>query len=303
MASDDSDAIEAVIIPPVHDLGDGFQVRRALPSAKRRMVGPFIFFDQMGPTAFRAGEGLDVRPHPHIGLATITYLLDGEILHRDSVGSVQPIRPGEVNWMTAGSGIVHSERTAPNLRAAGHSLFGLQTWVALPKTLEETRPSFSHHKADAIPTIADGGVQLTLIAGTSDGLTSPVQALSDIIYADLQLADGARYQLRAEHVERAAYVISGNLRVEGAGSFGPDQLVIFKPGAELVLSADGATRVMIAGGEPFPEQRFIYWNFVSSSQERIEQAKADWRAQRFAPVPDEREFIPLPDEPRPVRYT
>jgi len=302
MASDDSDAIEAVIIPPVHDLGDGFQVRRALPSAKRRMVGPFIFFDQMGPTAFRAGEGLDVRPHPHIGLATITYLLDGEILHRDSVGSVQPIRPGEVNWMTAGSGIVHSERTAPNLRAAGHSLFGLQTWVALPKTLEETRPSFSHHKADAIPTIADGGVQLTLIAGTSDGLTSPVQALSDIIYADLQLADGARYQLRAEHVERAAYVISGNLRVEGAGSFGPDQLVIFKPGAELVLSADGATRVMIAGGEPFPEQRFIYWNFVSSSQERIEQAKADWRAQRFAPVPDEREFIPLPDEPRPVRY-
>jgi len=302
MASDDSDAIEAVIIPPVRDLGDGFQVRRALPSAKRRMVGPFIFFDQMGPTAFRSGEGLDVRPHPHIGLATITYLLDGEIMHRDSVGSVQPIRPGEVNWMTAGSGIVHSERTAPELRAGGHSLFGLQTWVALPKALEETSPSFAHHKADAMPTMFDGGMQLTVIAGTSDGLTSPVKALSDIIYADLRLANGTRYPLRADHVERAAYVISGTLHVEGAGSFGPDQLVIFKPGAELVLRGEGATRVMIAGGEPFPEQRYIYWNFVSSSEERIEQAKADWREQRFDAVPDEDEFIPLPPDPKPVRY-
>jgi len=302
MASQNPGAIEAVIIPPVRDLGDGFQVRRALPTAKRRMVGPFIFFDQMGPTAFRAGEGLDVRPHPHIGLATITYLLDGEILHRDSVGSVQPIRAGEVNWMTAGSGIVHSERTAPDVRAAGCTLFGLQTWVALPKALEETAPGFAHHKADAIPTIADKGARLTLIAGTSDGLTSPVEALSDLIYADLRLDDGARYRLSADHVERAAYVISGTLQVEGAGSFGPDQLVIFKPGAELVLRGQGETRLVIAGGEPFPEQRYIYWNFVSSSLERIEQAKADWRGQRFAAVPDEQDFIPLPDEPRPVRY-
>ena len=294
--------IEAVILPPVRDLGDGFTVRRALPSPQRRMVGPFIFFDQMGPTAFGPGQGLDVRPHPHIGLATITYLLDGEIMHRDSVGSIQAIRPGEVNWMTAGSGIVHSERTGAEMRASGSGLFGLQTWVALPKGLEETSPSFAHHKADAIPTISDGGVTLTLIAGTSDGLVSPVEALSDILYADLNLADGARYQLRPEHVERAAYVLSGKLLVEGAGSFGRDQLIVFKPGAELVLRAEGPTRVMIAGGEPFPEQRYIYWNFVSSSLDRIEQAKADWREQRFAPVPDEHEFIPLPADPKPVRY-
>ncbi len=304
LRSHDMAGIDMVILPPTRDLGDGFSVRRALPSAHRRMVGPFIFFDQMGPVAFRGGEGLDVRPHPHIGLATVTYLLDGEIMHRDSVGSVQAIRPGEVNWMTAGSGIVHSERTRPELRAAGSSLYGLQTWVALPRAHEETAPAFSHHKAHEIPSIEADGVTLTLIAGTSDGLRSPVPIFSDMVYADIVLAPGARYQLKAEHIERAVYVIEGHVAVEGqAGGFDPHELVVLKPGAEIVLRADGGpARLMLAGGEPFPEGRQIFWNFVSSDPERIEQAKRDWREQRFAPVPDEQEFIPLPEDPKPVRY-
>jgi redox-sensitive bicupin YhaK (pirin superfamily) len=302
--SSEIDGVDMVILPPVRELGDGFTVRRALPSVHRRMVGPFIFFDQMGPAAFTNGEGLDVRPHPHIGLATVTYLLDGEIMHRDSVGSVQPIRPGEVNWMTAGSGIVHSERTRPEIRASGGSLFGLQTWVALPEAYEETDPSFAHHKADEIPTIEDAGTKLTLIVGSSDGIRSPVKTFSDMVYADIVLADGARYQVKAEHVERAVYVVSGAVEVAGqTGGFTTGELIVFKPGAEIVLTATGgATRLMLIGGEPFPEGRNIYWNFVSSSRDRIEQAKDDWRAQRFAKVPDEDEFIPLPEDPKPVRY-
>lgn len=287
--------VDSVILPPVRDLGDGFSVRRALPSAHRRMVGPFIFFDQMGEATFDSGEGLDVRPHPHIGLATVTYLLDGEILHRDSVGSIQPIRPGEVNWMTAGSGIVHSERTSEENRAKGGKLFGLQTWVALPKTAEEVDPAFVHHKAHEIPSIEDAGTRLTLIAGSSDGLVSPVKTFSDMVYADIVLQHGARYQLRAEHVERAIYVISGAIEVVGqTGGFAAGELVVFKPGAEIILHADGPTRLMLLGGEPLAEQRYIFWNFVSSSPDRIEQAKQDWKAQRFAPVPQESEFIPLP---------
>ncbi|EKU76225.1 MULTISPECIES: pirin family protein [Sphingobium] len=289
------DGVDLVILPPVRDLGDGFSVRRALPSAHRRMVGPFIFFDQMGEATFNSGEGLDVRPHPHIGLATVTYLLEGEILHRDSVGSVQSIRPGEVNWMTAGSGIVHSERTSEENRAKGGKLFGLQTWVALPTQAEEVDPGFAHHKADEIPTIEDAGTRLTLIAGSSDGLVSPVKTFSDMVYADIALQDGARYQLKAEHVERAIYVVQGEVEVIGqTGGFASGELVVFKPGAEIILRARGATRLMLMGGEPLPEKRHIFWNFVSSSPERIEQAKADWQAQRFAPVPEEHEFIPLP---------
>lgn len=291
----DIDGVDMVILPPVRDLGDGFTVRRALPSAHRRMVGPFIFFDQMGEATFNSGEGLDVRPHPHIGLATVTYLLEGEILHRDSVGSVQSIRPGEVNWMTAGSGIVHSERTSPENRTKGGKLFGLQTWVALPTRSEETDPSFAHHKAHDIPTIEDAGTRLTLIAGKSDGLTSPVRTYSDMVYADIALVDGARYQVKAEHIERAVYVVSGEVEVIGqTGGFASGELVVFKPGAEVILRAKGATRLMLLGGEPLPEKRNIFWNFVSSSADRIEQAKEDWKAQRFAKVPDESEFIPLP---------
>jgi redox-sensitive bicupin YhaK (pirin superfamily) len=301
--SSDVDGVDLVILPPVRDLGDGFTVRRALPSAHRRMVGPFIFFDQMGPATFASGEGLDVRPHPHIGLATVSYLIEGEMLHRDSVGSVQAIRPGEVNWMTAGSGIVHSERTGPEVRASGGPLFGLQTWVALPAAQEETAPSFAHHKAHEIPFIDDAGTRLTLIAGRSDGLVSPVKTFSDMLYADIQLGAGARYQLKAEHVERAIYVVSGEVEVIGqVGGFTTGELIIFKPGAEIVLTAKGAARLMLFGGEPFPEARLIYWNFVSSRADRIEQAKDDWRAQRFDRVPDEDEFIPLPADPKPVRY-
>ncbi|HEX7852789.1 MAG TPA: pirin family protein [Sphingobium sp.] len=293
--SSDIEGVESIILPPVRDLGDGFTVRRALPSAHRRMVGPFIFLDQMGPAAFHNGEGLDVRPHPHIGLATVTYLLEGEILHRDSLGSVQAIQPGEVNWMTAGSGIVHSERTSPEIRATGGSLYGLQTWVALPKAAEEVDPDFTHYKADQIPVTEADGTRLTLVAGSSDGLVSPVKTFSDMVYADIVMVDGARYQLKAEHVERAIYVVSGAVEVIGqTGGFAQGELIVFKPDTEIVLKAQAPTRLMLLGGEPLPEQRHIFWNFVSSSRERIEQAKEDWLAQRFAKVPEEHEFIPLP---------
>ena len=303
MDSDASDSpIDRVILPSVRDLGDGFTVRRALPSAQRRMVGPFIFFDQMGPVAFTGEQALDVRPHPHIGLATLTYLLDGKIMHRDSLGSVQAIRPGEVNWMTAGRGIVHSERTpaeqrAPNRRAPG-TLFGLQTWIALPTAQEEVAPEFLHYTADQVPTVTDAGVSLTLVAGTTDGITSPVRTFSDLIFADLVLAPGANYAFRADHAERAVYVVTGSLRVVGQeGIFAASQLVVLKPGATTVLSTDTGVRLMLLGGEPFAEKRYVYWNFVSSRPERIEQAKEDWRAGRFASVPGDNAFIPLPSDP------
>lgn len=289
--------VDTIIIPPSRDLGDGFSVRRALPSAQRRMVGPFIFFDQMGPAAFTGEQALDVRPHPHIGLATVTFLLDGEIMHRDSLGSEQVIRPGEVNWMTAGSGITHSERTPESQRGVGASLFGLQTWVALPKAKEEIGASFRHYKANEIPVAEDAGARLTLVAGSVDGLVSPVETQSDMIYGDLTLAPGARYRFSAEHVERAIYVVSGSLRIEGQdGAFGAAQLVVLKPGAEVVLTTEEHSRLMLVGGEPFPERRFIYWNFVSSDAERIEQAKRDWREGRFARVDGDDEFIPLPED-------
>lgn len=298
------DDVEAVILPPLRDLGDGFKVRRALPSAHRRTVGPFIFLDEMGPVQLQGGHGLDVRPHPHIGLATVTYLLEGEILHRDSVGSVQSIRPGEVNWMTAGSGIVHSERSGPEVRAAGGPLHGLQIWVALPKAHEETAPSFAHHAASDIPRGDADGVGIDVVLGTLDGLASPVRTFSDMVYAVIALADGARYRIGAGHIERAIYVVEGALTVEGqSGGFEKGELVLLKPGAEIVVRGAGPARFALVGGEPLGEPRFIYWNFVSSSRERIEQAKEDWRKQRFAPVPGEIEFIPLPpDPPLPVRY-
>jgi len=300
----EAEGVELIYPAPVRDLGDGFAVRRALPSAHRRMVGPFIFVDQMGPASFRGGEGLDVRPHPHIGLATISYLIEGEMLHRDSLGSVQTIRPGEVNLMTAGSGIVHSERTGPEVRASGGPLFGLQTWIALPTAHEEMDPTFAHHGADELPHIADAGTDFTLIVGSGGGLTSPVKVLSDMVYAQILLAPGARYQVSTEHVERAIYVVEGAVEIVGqTGSFAAGELVVFKPGAEIVLrgTGPGQARLALFGGEPFPEGRHIYWNFVSSSRERIEQAKADWREQRFAHVPEEHEFIPLPPDVPSVR--
>ena len=288
--------IESVILPNTRDIG-GFSVRRALPSAHRRMVGPFIFFDAFGPATFRAGDGIDVRPHPHIGLATLTYLIEGEIVHRDSTGQVQAIQPGDVNWMTAGRGIVHSERTSADVRAHGGSLFGQQIWIALPRTHEEMDPDFSHHAAETLPVIAGDGVSARVIAGTGFGQTAPVPIYSDMIYADLTLASDARLQIATDYDERAIYVVSGAVSVEGEdGQFIQDQLVLFKPGTEIVLRALAESRVMLLGGAALPEERHIFWNFASSSRDRIEQAKADWRDGRFNGVPGETEFIPLPAE-------
>jgi redox-sensitive bicupin YhaK (pirin superfamily) len=286
-------AIEALIIPRTRDLGDGFEVHRALPSIERRMVGPFVFFDQMGPTVLRAGTGLDVRPHPHIGLATVTYLFDGEILHRDSLGNVQPIRPGAVNWMIAGRGIVHSERTPPALRAVGESrLFGIQTWVALPKGREEIVPGFAHHGAETLPVIEGEGTHVRLIAGSVYGARAPVKVFSDMFCADATLSGPARLELPREHEERAVYVAEGRIEL-GGQVFEAGQLLVFEPGTAAVIEPVGAARILLFGGEPMDGPRHLWWNFVSSSAERIEEAKADWRAGRFPPVPGETEFIPL----------
>ena len=298
--------LETVIITRVRDLVGGFKVRRALPSARRRMVGPFIFLDQMGPEVLRSGSGLDVAPHPHIGLATVTYLFEGELLHRDSLGSVQPIRPGEVNWMTAGRGIAHSERTPREMRQAGSKLFGIQSWVALPERYEESNPVFVHHGAGDLPIIEGEGKRVRLIAGTLYGAQSRVQTLSDMFYADATLKSGAVIRLPAEYEERAVYVVEGAIILaSGEESFGEGQLLVLKPGEAISLKAQGpsAARVMLLGGEPMDGPRHIWWNFVSSSKGRIEQAKEDWKSGRFAPVPDETEFIPLPESgPVVVRY-
>jgi redox-sensitive bicupin YhaK (pirin superfamily) len=286
-------AIKTVITPRTRDLGDGFLVRRALPSQQHGMVGPFIFFDQMGPVALPPGNGLDVRPHPHIGLATITYLFEGEILHRDSVGSVQPIRPDEVNWMTAGRGIVHSERTAPEHRVSGSPVYGLQVWVALPKQHEEVAPSFVHHKPHELPLIEDRNVRLHLIAGTLFGARSPVPTLSEMFYADVMLEPGAKLGMPNEHDERAVYVTHGAIEV-GGNRYEPGQMLVFGSQQDVTIEASQAARVVLFGGDPMEGPRYIWWNFVSSSQERIAQAQEDWRAMRFPRVPDETEFIPLP---------
>jgi redox-sensitive bicupin YhaK (pirin superfamily) len=304
--NDEADsALEVVVVPRTHDLGDQFIVRRALPSQQKRMVGPFVFLDQMGPHVFSSGRGLDVRPHPHIGLATVTYLLDGEIMHRDSLGTVQSIRPGAVNWMTAGKGIVHSERTAPEQRQAGSSLFGLQCWVALPLEQEETEPDFSHTAADELPVIEGEGATARIIAGRFFGQTSPAPASSPLFYVDLQLQAGARLSMPSEYAEQALYIVDGTLDLGRDGSFGAGQLLVLKPGANLTLGAggDAGARVMLLGGEPMDGPRYLAWNFVSSSLDRIEQAKSDWKAQAFPAVPGETEFIPLPDLPgKPVHY-
>ena len=301
--------LETVVVPRTHDLGGGFNVRRALPHKDRRMVGPFVFLDQMGPHVFSPGEGIDVRPHPHIGLSTVTYLLSGEISHRDSLGTVQDIKPGEVNWMTAGKGIVHSERTGAQVRAAGSVLSGLQCWVALPRAREETDPGFTHLGADALPRIEGEGVSARIIAGEYFGKRSPVPVESPMFYVDLALAPGARLTMPAEYPEQALYVVEGSLDLGRDGSFEAGQLVVLKPGASVTLGAgqlagaSAGARVMLLGGEPMDGPRYLTWNFVSSSEDRIEQAKEDWRAMRFAQVPGETEFIPLPDLPgRPVRY-
>lgn len=296
--------IETVIETRARDLVDGFKVRRALPSRQRRMVGPFIFLDQMGPEILRDGKGLDVAPHPHIGLATVTYLFAGELLHRDSLGSVQPIRPGELNWMTAGRGIAHSERTPREMRTAGSELFGIQSWVALPTQYEESEPTFAHHDANELPLIEDHGKRVRLICGSLYGARSPVRLLSDMFYAEVMLEGEARIEVPREPEERAAYVVEGSISVSpDAEIYDAGQLIVFKPGNEIILKTPAPARVMLLGGEPLEGRRHIWWNFVSSSPERIDQAKEDWKAGRFSPVPDETEFIPLPESgPVVVRY-
>ncbi|MBL6457798.1 pirin family protein [Belnapia sp. T6] len=287
-----------VILPRAHDVG-GFEVRRALPATERQMVGPFIFFDQMGPGEFLQGTGLDVRPHPHIGLSTVTYLFEGSIQHRDSLGTDQPILPGDVNWMTAGQGIVHSERSSAESRQQRRSLAGIQSWVALPKSAEETSPDFAHHAAASLPLAEEGGLRLRLIAGEGWGLRSPVATSSPLFYADAVLAPGAVVPMPDQHEERAAYVVEGSVSI-GDDTHEAGRMLVFHPRSGLALRAGPkGARLLLLGGAAMDGPRYVFWNFVSSSRDRIEQAKADWQAERFPKVPsDAVEFIPLPERVR-----
>ncbi len=303
-------AIEHVIVPRVHDIG-AFEVRRALPSSQKQMVGPFIFFDQMGPAEFLIGHGIDVRPHPHIGLATVTYLFEGEVWHRDSLGTSAPIRPGEVNLMHAGRGIVHSERetSATDLVTEGKGLahavgetgggskrrlFGIQAWAALPRTHEEQAPQFAHHSADELPGIDGEGKRARVVIGAAYGAHSPVAFPHPAFYIDAALEPGATLPLDPDYEERAVYVAAGEIEIAG-DRFSEGRLLIFRPGDRISIRATTAARLILVGGAPMDGPRFIWWNFVSSSRDRIDAAKEDWRTGRFALVPgDEKEIIPLP---------
>ncbi|MEQ8824859.1 MAG: pirin family protein [Filomicrobium sp.] len=293
------DSIETIIIPRARDLG-GFEVRRALPAPERQMVGPFIFFDQAGPAEFVTGSGIDVRPHPHIGLATVTYLYKGEFHHRDSLGTDQVIYPGEVNWMIAGNGVTHSERTSAETRKNPHSLFGIQTWVALPDHAEETDAAFEHHGKDALPLIDGEGKQLRLILGTAYGERAPVKTFNEMFYADAVLKPGAALPLPDDHEDRGIYVVDGAIEVAG-DEFEAGRMMIFRPGDKITLKAkEQGARLMLLGGETLGGPRYISWNFVASSKEKIEAAKeawaqGDWEHGRFKlPPGDTDEFIPLP---------
>lgn len=294
------DAIETVIVPRARDLG-GFEVRRALPSPRRQMVGPFIFFDQMGPAEFVTGKGIDVRPHPHIGLATVTYLYKGKIHHRDSLGTDQWIEPGAVNWMVAGRGITHSERTDGEIREKPHNLFGIQTWVALPEDAEDDAADFEHAPKNTLPLLEGEGKQLRLILGNAYGERAPVKTHSEMFYADALLEPDASIPLPDDHEDRGAYVLSGAIEVAG-DRFDAGQMMVFRPGDRITLKAgqEGA-RLMLLGGATLNGPRHIWWNFVASSQDRIDAAKEAWRAGDWAhgrfqlPPGDDAEFIPLPE--------
>ncbi len=288
------DAIEHVIVPRARDLGN-FEVRRALPSAKKQMIGPFIFFDQMGPAEFLLTNGIDVRPHPHIGLATVTYLFEGEVYHRDSLGTSMAIRPGALNLMSAGRGIVHSERETAEAKQKPRSLFGIQAWAALPKSHEEMAPIFEHHAAEDLPRIEGEGKRVRVIMGQMYGQRSPVQFPHESFYAEAVLAPGAILPLDPDYDERAVYIASGQIDISG-DTFEAGRLLVFKPGDRISILALSNARLMLLGGEPMDGPRHIWWNFVSSSKDRIDAAKADWKEKRFALVPgDEKEFIPLPE--------
>jgi redox-sensitive bicupin YhaK (pirin superfamily) len=287
-----SSTIRVLLKPHQHDVG-GLMVRRVLPALAARTVGPFIFFDHIGPATLVPGKGLDVRPHPHIGLATVTYLFEGAIMHRDSVGSVQKIVPGDVNWMTAGRGIVHSERTPDEERANGQSMHGVQTWVALPVASEEVEPSFEHHPAATLPQLERNGVTLRVIAGTAFGAQAPTRTFCPTLYVAAHFDAGRDLVLDTEHEERGVYLVDGDLTIDGE-PLPEQQMAVLEPGHPARLeSATGAT-VMILGGAPLDGARFIEWNFVSSSREKIDAAKRAWSEQRMGQVPGETEFIPLP---------
>jgi len=287
--------VQRVLEGRPRDLG-GFSVRRVLPAGRLQTVGPFIFFDHMGPAVFAPGAGVDVRPHPHIGLATVTYLFAGEFMHRDSLGTAQLIRPGDVNWMVAGRGIVHSERTPPQARQApgGAPIHGIQTWIALPRDREETAPSFEHHPAPTLPEIRRPGVAMRLIAGTAYGATAPTAVFSPMFYLAADCEDGAVIELPDEHVERAVYMVDGEVEADGA-SYGAGHMIVFEPGTRVSLRAKLSARLMLLGGAPLDGPRHVWWNFVSSSEERIERARVDWYEERFAAVPGDDERIPLPE--------
>lgn len=289
-----SDAVELIIDPRPTDLGD-FEVRRVLPYRSKRTVGPFIFFDHMGPAHFPPGRGIDVRPHPHIGLATVTYLFEGEILHRDSLGVVQPIKPGAVNWMTAGKGIVHSERSSDESRASDETVNGIQAWVALPKSHEKTDPAFKHYPSDQLPEFDQGEVQMKLIAGTAFGKKADVEVLWPTVYLDIKAGPGAHIPLPDDHEERALYVVEGGIKVDDQ-DLDETQMAVLRPGAMPTVEATADSRVMLCGGKAIDGPRLIWWNLVASEQGMIDQAKADWKEGRFPEVPGEDEFIPLPEK-------
>jgi redox-sensitive bicupin YhaK (pirin superfamily) len=279
-----------------HDLGDGFFVTRLLPQAARRSIGPFVFFDYFGPVDFAPGKGVDVRPHPHIGLATVTYLFDGAQMHRDTLGSVQEITPGDVNWMTAGRGIAHSERTGAEMRARGHRLHGIQSWVGLPQADEEAEPAFHHFARDQLQEREDKGVSLRLIAGEAFGQKSPVKVFSPIFYADARFAPGGALHYTSEHEERAFFVVEGEVQTSETNVHGSGAMLMLDKGEEVTLYADAPARVMLLGGAPLDGPRHIWWNFVSSSQDRIERGKQEWKDGKFGLIPgDDKEFIPLPE--------
>jgi hypothetical protein len=293
-------AVLETIATVTHDLGD-FQVRRALPARQRTMVGPFIFVDEFGPARLAPGQGMDVRPHPHINLATVTYLFEGAIAHRDSVGSDKVIEPGAVNLMTAGTGIVHSERSPQQQRQGGASLYGMQTWLALPDGREEIAPAFDHVPAAGLPLVEDGGVSARVLMGTLWGATADTPCHSPTIYADIML-DGGEVPIEAQADERAIMVVEGQAELDGV-LLEPFSLYVLKPGYAARLSSRSQGRAMLMGGGAFPTPRHVFWNFVSSSRERIQQAKEDWKAMRFPLIPgDDEEFIPLPEVPKTVSY-
>ena len=295
------DAIETLIIPRARDLG-GFEVKRALPAPKRQMVGPFIFFDQAGPAEFLTGQGIDVRPHPHIGLGTVTYLYRGDFHHRDSIGTDQVILPGAVNWMVAGKGVTHSERTSDQGRQGPHSLYGIQTWIALPENREDMDPIFEHHGKDTLPEIEAEGVTAKLILGHAYGEKAPATLYSETFYLDVVLIAGARFPLPDDHEDRGLYITEGSVSIAGQ-EFQAGQMMVFRPGDRISIAAgDTGARIMVLGGETLNGPRYIWWNFVASSREKIEAAKAAWREGdwdhgRFRlPPGDDSEFIPAPDK-------